>query len=309
MPEGVAVASVACGDSHSAAVTSDGKLYTWGWGGSLWSGSGLLGHGDGTSHTTPKLVESLLEEEGLEVKTAVLGELHTAILTTDGEVFSCGIGEYGRLGNGSSSDTAVMEPLDYINDQEVTQLSSGHAFTLALTAEGKVLCWGRNDQGQLGQGATMSLDVYSMEMDPRLIDELEHEEIVHISAGHSHAAAVTKEGELYMWGMKNHLAPKKFMVAKDPSDNEEPVPLKVAKVACGMNFTMAVTTDGELFSFGRYKALGHEPTPQPKFVRCLNGSQVHDLFTGGYHVGAFISTSPEYGAPESWELDVLTKPL
>ena len=85
MPEGVKVASVACGDSHSAAVTSDGKLYTWGWGGSLWSGSGLLGHGDGASHTTPKLVESLLEEEGLEVKTAALGELHSAILTTDGE--------------------------------------------------------------------------------------------------------------------------------------------------------------------------------------------------------------------------------
>ena len=36
---------------------------------------------------------------------------------------------------------------------------------------------------------------YSMELDPRLIDELDHEEIVHVSAGHSHAAAVTKEGE------------------------------------------------------------------------------------------------------------------
>ena len=33
-------------------------------------------------------MESLLDEEGLQVKTVTLGELHTAILTTDGEVSS-----------------------------------------------------------------------------------------------------------------------------------------------------------------------------------------------------------------------------
>lgn len=41
-------------------------------------------------------------------------------------------------------------------------LVSGHAFSLALTERGRLYGWGRNDQGQLGQGASMALDVYSM---------------------------------------------------------------------------------------------------------------------------------------------------
>lgn len=42
---------IACGSAHSAAITSDGELYTWGQG-----QYGRLGHGDEISQHTPKLV-------------------------------------------------------------------------------------------------------------------------------------------------------------------------------------------------------------------------------------------------------------
>lgn len=42
---------VACGSAHSAAITSNGELYTWGQG-----QYGRLGHGDEISQYTPKLV-------------------------------------------------------------------------------------------------------------------------------------------------------------------------------------------------------------------------------------------------------------
>lgn len=38
--------------------------------------------------------------------------------------------------------------------------------------------------------------------------------VVSIGAGHSHSAAVTSEGELYMWGMKNYLEPQLLKVPK-----------------------------------------------------------------------------------------------
>ena len=49
--KGKRVIDVTCGDSHSAAVTSSGELYTWGLG-----SYGRLGHGDMKTYHKPKLV-------------------------------------------------------------------------------------------------------------------------------------------------------------------------------------------------------------------------------------------------------------
>lgn len=38
--------------------------------------------------------------------------------------------------------------------------------------------------------------------------------VVSIAAGHSHSAALTDQGELYMWGMKVYLEPQLLKVSK-----------------------------------------------------------------------------------------------
>lgn len=48
------IRDIACGSSHSAAITSCGELYTWGMG-----EYGRLGHGDTLSQLWPKLVKTL----------------------------------------------------------------------------------------------------------------------------------------------------------------------------------------------------------------------------------------------------------
>lgn len=45
------IRDIACGSSHSAALTSSGELYTWGLG-----EYGRLGHGDNTTQLKPKMV-------------------------------------------------------------------------------------------------------------------------------------------------------------------------------------------------------------------------------------------------------------
>jgi len=103
-------------DFHPAAVDAEGQLWTWGWGGSLFGGIGGLGHGDETEQPRPKLVKSLLDY-GCRVGSVACGEKHTLILTDDGEVLTAGNGEYGRLGNGGSSDHPTPEPVEFFDEK------------------------------------------------------------------------------------------------------------------------------------------------------------------------------------------------
>ena len=48
------IVSVACGGAHTAAVTNEGVVYTWGRG-----KNGRLGHGDATSQDAPKPISAL----------------------------------------------------------------------------------------------------------------------------------------------------------------------------------------------------------------------------------------------------------
>ena len=53
LPHGIGkVVDINCGDEHSALLTEDGKVYTWGYG-----NDGQLGHKDKTNLNSPKLLQ------------------------------------------------------------------------------------------------------------------------------------------------------------------------------------------------------------------------------------------------------------
>ena len=74
------VRALACGHNHTAALTSDGVVYTWGGG-----AYGRLGHGDEDNQHTPKRVEALAS-----VRALACGREHNAALTSDGAVYTWG---------------------------------------------------------------------------------------------------------------------------------------------------------------------------------------------------------------------------
>lgn len=65
---------------------------------------------------------------------------------------------------------------------------------MALTPSGFVFAWGLNIYGQLGHGNTEDCP------EPQLIKTLASEQVVQISAGYLHSAAVTDSGSLFAWG-------------------------------------------------------------------------------------------------------------
>jgi Regulator of chromosome condensation (RCC1) repeat len=89
-----------------------------------------------------RLVESFAKYGAKALKVECAAS-HTLILTDDGEVLSCGVGEYGRLGTGNTSDSYVAASLDFLADEDVVDIAVGHSHSLALTAEGKVYSWVR----------------------------------------------------------------------------------------------------------------------------------------------------------------------
>ena len=102
------VVDVAMGEYHTLAMTEDGNVYTWGYGGKAgyfnWMYAqeiGALGHGDIHHTFVPKKVK-FFEENGLKVKMIAAGNYHCAVVCDDDNLYTWGVGLYGVLGNGSN---------------------------------------------------------------------------------------------------------------------------------------------------------------------------------------------------------------
>ena len=85
---------VACGHRHSALITAQGLLYTFGHG-----ECGRLGHGNENTLAVPCVVQYFLDRS-ITVTDVACGHEHTLAVTPSGEAFAWGWGEAGRLGIG-----------------------------------------------------------------------------------------------------------------------------------------------------------------------------------------------------------------
>jgi alpha-tubulin suppressor-like RCC1 family protein len=157
---------LAAGEAHTAIIRwhpSNPALQ-----GSVWAAGnrayGRLGNGStaagSVSYPTPVLKSAGVPLDGIGQIAA--GAAHTLALDEAGFVWSWGYNGYGQLGDGSTTNRAyaakVKNPAGTGDLGGIVRVAAGgdglHGASMALAADGTIYVWGRNHQGQLGNGET-----------------------------------------------------------------------------------------------------------------------------------------------------------
>jgi alpha-tubulin suppressor-like RCC1 family protein len=146
IPRRTKITSIAAGNGTGYAVTSAGRLLAWGY-----NAHGGLGDGTTKIRRTPAQVRL---PAGVKVTAATAGVLQAFALTADGRVLAWGDNSYGQLGNGSATEAHVPVWVKLPKGTRARALAAGREYGMVLTASGRVLAWGRNELGQLGDGTT-----------------------------------------------------------------------------------------------------------------------------------------------------------
>jgi len=107
---------------HSACVTETGEL--WMWGDGHW---GQIGQGAPQSQNISKCIPRA-QHGGVGVAMVSCADMHTLVLTADGRAWSCGSGEYGKLGHSNPPEEQPI--LDFLKFVETAALVAGDASTL-----------------------------------------------------------------------------------------------------------------------------------------------------------------------------------
>ncbi|KAH7566932.1 hypothetical protein JRO89_XS08G0255600 [Xanthoceras sorbifolium] len=280
---------ISAGASHSVALLSGNIVCSWGRG-----EDGQLGHGDAEDRLSPTQLSAL---DGHEIVSLTCGADHTTAFSESRmEVYSWGWGDFGRLGHGNSSDLFTPQPIKALQGLRIKQIACGDSHCLAVTMEGEVQSWGRNQNGQLGLGTTVDSLV------PQKIQAFQGVSIKMVSAGAEHTVAVTEDGDLYGWGWG------RYGNLGLGDRNDRLVPEKVANVygekmvmvACGWRHTISVSSSGGLYTYGwsKYGQLGHgdfEDHLVPHKLEALHGSFISQVSGGWRHTMALTSNGKLYG--------------
>jgi len=299
---GKIVTAIAAGGVHTVALTSDGKVYDWGY-----NGSGQLGDGTTTNRSRPVAVDMSRVLLGKIVTSISGGLFHTVALASDGRVYAWGDNTYGQLGDGtttSSTTPVAVQMIGALSRQTVIAIAGAESHTVALTSEGKVYGWGRNNEGELGDGTTISRTTpVAVDMSGALSGKV----VTAITVGDEHTVALTSDGRVYAWGRNTYgqLGDGTFTNRTTPVAVNTSGVLSgkiVTAIAAGGDHTVALTSDGQVFDWGNnsYGQLGngtiaHNSMPVAAFSGgVLAGKIVTAIAAGGVHTLARISDGRVY---------------
>ncbi|KAA6425361.1 MAG: hypothetical protein FRX49_04854, partial [Trebouxia sp. A1-2] len=187
------VVQVAAAKYHSAAVTKDGQLFTWGFG-----RGGRLGHPDFHVHSGESAIIVPRAVTGLgrrQVAVVAVAKHHTAVATTSCELFTWGSNRDGRLGYAAVDTQPTPRKVTSLK-QRVTAVAAANKHTAILTDAGAIFSWGSNDQGQLGYGTSDS----ASNALPRQVEAMKGKRLVAVAAAKRHMVVMSSDGDIYTWG-------------------------------------------------------------------------------------------------------------
>jgi len=230
------------------------------------------------------------EEDVISVSAAYE---HTAFVTRQGNLWTCGSGLNARIGHDDTLDTKypTLVCKELYGGLPVIQVACGRAHTLVLTADKCMWGCGSTFDGQLGLGHTLLTNFMQKIMLP---DNDTSVEIVMVAAGDAHSAATTAKGRLWTWGYNRygqlgHEHNRDLFIPSLLSRNAIGMP-DVMMVFAASYHTMAVNSEGQLLVWGSgcFGQLGlgnydeiHTPRPVGKLA--FGDSEILTVGCGNKH--------------------------
>lgn len=155
---GIRVVQVSAGGglvrvAHSLLLTSKGQVLSFGT-----AQYGALGHGYSPGKQLPDVLRPQYIDalSQLNCTCVSAGELHSAVVTSDGELFAWGDGFCGQLGSADKRPALKPQIIEKggLEDECVLSVSCGARHTLAITEDGEVFSFGLGHFGVLGRSYT-----------------------------------------------------------------------------------------------------------------------------------------------------------
>jgi hypothetical protein len=175
---------IAAGVFHSAAIKSDGTLWTWGS-----NSEGQLGNGT----LDPSWVPVQIGTDNTWSQISV-GSRHCVAIKQDGTLWAWGANHVGQLGD--STTIQRNSPVQIGNHKLWTRVSSGSAHNLALASDGSIWAWGDNTYAQL----TLPIGQFGVRFKSEMVRIGTLNDWVDVLSKSNHCFALKADNTLWGWG-------------------------------------------------------------------------------------------------------------
>ncbi|MFJ5899456.1 hypothetical protein ACIQFZ_29230 [Streptomyces sp. NPDC093064] len=271
---GLRMVQVAAGSYSSAALRSDGTVWTWGY-----NALGQLGNNTTVDRSTPGQVLNLAQVTQMDLSFD-----HGVAARSDGTVWSWGYNFFGELGDGTTTNR--LTPVKVPGLTGVVQVAAGTDYTLALRSDGTVWAWGLNAFGQLGDGTTTT------QSSPVQVTGLS--KVVQVSAGSRHSMAVRSDGSVWTWGYNA------YSELGDGTTDNRSTPWQVSglsgvtQVSAGTFYSAALRSDGTVWTWGynAYGQLGNGTTTASSTPVPANAGGIIQISVNSGHTLAVQAAKP-----------------
>ncbi|KUJ07352.1 RCC1/BLIP-II protein [Mollisia scopiformis] len=208
IPQLTKIKSLAIGTNHILALDIEGKVYAWGAGGQSQLGRRIV-HRTRFQALTPCRF-------GLpQITYIAIGAYHSFAIDVKGQVYAWGLNNFGQTGImiGAGEDDAFIEKptvIENLRPYKIREIKGGSHHSIACTEDGKLLIWGRCDDGQAG----IKLEDLRPEdlifdsrgnlrilLKPTIIPEIQ---AVFVAAAIDNSIAIATDGKAYSWGYSDN---------------------------------------------------------------------------------------------------------
>ena len=245
---------------QTCSVLENGSVYCWGN-----NGYGQIGDGSTTSRDVPTLTGPFAS--GTTATNVSTGYGHSCAILSDGSVACWGLNDRGQLGDGTTTDRLTpTQTLSLGTGRTAVSISASGMHTCAILDDGSVACWGRNTNGELGDGTTIDRTA------PTQTDSLGiGRTAVYIASGWDHTCAILDDGSVACWGdnLYGQLGDGTVSDRTTPTQTSSlGLGRTAVQISAGEEHTCAVLDDGSVVCWGHndYGKLGdgtdtHRSTP------------------------------------------------